>query len=126
MSFWSKIFSKKSPRKAPSFYSYKIVQPVYAQWNQSDVIELKKFLAGITGKKLISICGSEIFQQSMKEAYGDAGAPTAAGMDRMLIFQFNLASDETLQKISRASLDKEANSESNEQNDIDAPLVRSF
>jgi hypothetical protein len=101
-----------------------IGSPVLVDWDAQDVMELRKFLQNQTGKKLIEICGAHSLRTAMKECSGDKGAPEAAGMDAMLRFQFNLASDRMLQQISGDSPANESSAVS-ELSDTDRPL-RSF
>jgi hypothetical protein len=124
------MFKRKQPatpaKPRPAALRYQLVQPEFATWTAQDVGNLRMFLKTETGQKLVSICGSKIFQQGMKEAHGDALA-RAAGMDELLIFQFNLASDEQLAKLSEATAAQVAQTtpENAELND-DVTLIRSF
>lgn len=104
-----------------------IVQPVFEKWTASDVETLRAFYKTHTGQKLVSICGSETLQQGMKEAQGNAMAK-AAGMDYMIRFQFNLASDKELARISgeTAAQVSKTNTDDDEQNDVASPAIRSF
>ena len=126
MNWLTNIFNRKAKVATPDKpVQYRIVQPAFEQWNGDDVSHLRSFFGSGTGQKLIAICGSETFQIAMKEANGDSTVPQAAGMDSMLRFQFNLASDAMLKKISEATPDAVANPESSEQNDAEL-LLRSF
>jgi len=126
MNWLTNIFNRKAKIATPAKpVQFRIVQPVFEQWNGDDVSHLRSFFSSGTGQKLIAICGSETFQKAIKESNGDATTPQASGMDYMLRFQFNLASDAMLQKISEATPDVVANPESSEQNDAEL-LLRSF
>lgn len=122
--FLKKAAAKPLPKP---FYHSRIVQQQFESWTADDVGHLRTFLNTPTGKKLVAISGSETFQQSLRECSGDDGAPKAAGMDYLLRFQFNLASERCLKTISSASLDKDANdTDSPEQNAEAASELRSF
>lgn len=73
------------------------------EWTEEDVLRLRGFLATPVGQKLVAICGAHAQQTALKECAGDRATPQAAGMDALLRFQFNLASDLQLQRISRAT-----------------------
>lgn len=137
--FLKNLFARKdkaSPserqKRAYASLNFKIVQPQSAEWVYEDVIKLRQFLTTGTGKKLVLICGSEIIQQAMKEVNGDSTMARASGMDGLLRFQFNLASekmsDKLSQKISR-SAGAQAETQppgDSELNDADLPEIRSF
>lgn len=117
-----RLKSSKKPKFPSSPNLYRIVQPQFEQWTSDDVANLRSFFSSVTGRKIVSISGSVTFQQAMKEAAGDSLA-LAAGMDHMLRFQFNLASE--LARISGATAAQAANPESIQKNEDDA-LLRSF
>lgn len=82
-------------------------------WTAEHVGHLREFLGSETGRVVVAICGQHALTEAMNEAQGDRTSPKAAGMDAMLRFQFNLASDKTLAAISGGS-------PANEQNTADA------
>jgi len=84
-----------SPAAQPRPAKFEIL-PEFEEWEQSDVMALRSFLSSQTGRKLVKVCGSEIHVASLKECAGDSGSPQAYGMNQMLLFQFNLASDKML------------------------------
>ncbi len=97
----------------------------FAEWTAADVEIWRAFLSNPTGAKLVAICGQHALQQAMKEAQGDALAQ-AAGMDALLTFQFNLASDKVHQRLSEAAADSAANHTTAGEDDADAVESRSF
>lgn len=98
----------------------------FAEWTAADVEIWRAFLSNPTGAKLVAICGQHALQQAMKEAQGDALAQ-AAGMDALLTFQFNLASDRMHARLSEAAADSAANhATAGEQDDAAAVESRSF
>lgn len=111
------------PRFSPARFA---LLPEFQEWNQSDVLEWRKFLATPTGQKLAPICGSEIHRQAMAEAAGDRATPKAFGMDHLLRFQFNLASKQTLSRVS-GDQDTKPDTEGSAENDaLPAEFRRSF
>lgn len=131
MSWLKSIFDRRkktvvasTPKPSPA--RYQIVQPHFEVWDESDVTALRTFFSSATGQKLIAICGSETLQQGMKEAAGDS-LTRAAGMDFMLRFQFNLASDKELARISGATAAQAAKSpEHSQQDEVVNSEIRSF
>lgn len=92
------------------------IPPQTLEWQAEDCEILRHFLTQPTGRKLVEICGGEALQEAMKEAQGDRGNPKAAGMDAMLRFQFNLASETVRQKLSGDSAAQESKPADGEQN----------
>ena len=92
------------PAPAPRPVKFAIL-PEFERWEQSDVMALRAFFSSETGRKLVKVCGSEVHKASLHECAGDAGSPKAFGMNQMLVFQFNLASD---LQFSQASGDTDA------------------
>ncbi len=82
--------------------------PATIDWTPDNCMALRSFLSNETGRKMIEICGGRAFQEAMKEAQGDRSNPQGAGMDAMIRFQFNLASDAAFQTLSEAPADTEA------------------
>ncbi len=78
------------------------VLPEFEKWTASDVSLLRAFLGSATGEKLVKICGSETHKAAMIEATGATTPKRAHGMDWLLRFQFNLASDEILSRAAGA------------------------
>lgn len=100
--------------------------PPTVDWTADDVLALRKFFAEQTGRKLIELCGGHALAEAMREAHGDRATPKAAGMDALLRFQFNLASDQEFLRISRAAGAQVATTEEGEQDDADPAAHRSF
>lgn len=99
----------KSLKKSIKENTFRIAQNEHVEWTASNCQELRKFYANETGQKLVKICGSHITIEAMKECAGDKGSPQAYGMDCLLRFQFNLASDTMLAQISPPPASQEEN-----------------
>lgn len=87
---------------------------------------LRAFLATETGQKLVKVCGSAIHAEAMAESAGDRASKKAFGMDQLLKFQFNLASDK---EFARATGEQVANPDTigSEENDaLPVDFRRSF
>lgn len=104
------------------------VPPATVAWDVDDCEVLRHFLNQPTGRKLIEICGMHALQEALKEAQGDRANPQASGMDAMLRFQFNLASETVREKISGASAAQDANKTADGEQNGAAPVEirRSF
>lgn len=89
--------------------NFTIVQSEHVEWTVSDVSALRQFFANETGQKVVKICGAHIVVESMRECSGDTGSPRAYGMDSMLKFIYNLASDAMVAKISPPPATQEDN-----------------
>lgn len=100
--------------------------PPTVEWTADNVLALRKFFAEETGQKLIELCGGHALAEAMREAHGDRATPQAAGMDALLRFQFNLASNEQLNRISRAAGAQVAITGEGDQDDADSAAHRSF
>lgn len=127
MTWLVKLFKRKREPQAvtakrPSF----LAPPVTVDWTVGDVIEARRFLSGETGRKFVEICGAEALREAMAEVCGDRTGPRAAGMDAMLRFQFNLASDALFQKISSPTLAKVDHTTDGQQDEAGLVEIRSF
>jgi len=91
------------------------VPPPTTGWTAGDCEALRSFFQKETGRKLLEICGAHALHEAMKECAGDKAAPLAAGMDAMLRFQFNLASESVRQKLSDESADSDSKTAEREQ-----------
>ena len=80
--------------------------PEFEAWTVEDVQALRNFMRSATGLKMVKNCGSYIHEQAMSECAGDKATPKAFGMNELLRWQFNLASEKML---SQAAGDTAAN-----------------
>jgi hypothetical protein len=114
-----------SPPAQPRLVVFQ-VPAVFEQWTTEDVQALRKFLSSDTGLKLVRMCGSHIHTEALSECAGDKAAPKAYGMDQLLRYQFNLASDTILSQVAGDTAAK-PNTTGNALDDVEpVELRRSF
>lgn len=97
--------------------------PAPLVWTPDDCLALRKFFGEATGRKLIELCGGHALHEAMREAHGDRTTPMAAGMDALLRFQFNLASDQEYKRVSRPAGDQAGFTGDGEQEDAALPAL---
>lgn len=92
----------------------------------ADIMALRAFFATETGQKLVKVCGSAIHVEAMAESAGDRASKKAFGMDALLRFQFNLASDKEFARATSESVAQPDTTGSTEDEALPVDFRRSF
>lgn len=105
-----------------------VIPPIPDAWLVADVQALQLFLKTATGQKMLQICRAQVAQDALTmpaDAKDTAHvAAMAYGADKLLRYLFNMASNKTLEEISRPTGDQVEIPTVSEQSEAD--LVERF
>ncbi len=104
--------------------------PMPLEWGQNDVLALRAFRDSGTGQKLFEIARAKVLEHGVANAadvfHTQHSAGVTTGMDNMLKYLWNMASDEILKRFQDDAPAKASNNTGTDERESDPAFKRAY